>query len=84
MAAALGIRRFGVVLNKSTSPAEDGEWVSAEFGADSLLGVIPFDSRIARADRLGSSIPELGQQDLLAPFRELLVNLDSRIKEKTP
>jgi len=46
--------------------------------------VIPFDSRIARADRLGSSIPELGQQDLLAPFRELLVNLDSRIKEKTP
>jgi len=84
MAAALGIRRFGVVLNKSTSPAEDGEWVSAEFGADCLLGVIPFDSRIARADRLGSSIPELGQQDLLAPFRELLVNLDSRIKEKTP
>ncbi len=84
MAATLGIRRFGVVLNKSTDPAEDREWVCAEFGSDSLLGVIPFDSRIAQADRLGSSILELGHEELLVSFRELQMNLDCRVKETTP
>ena len=71
MAAALGIRRFGVVLNKSVAPAEEGEWISAEFGGAALLGIVPFDRRIAHADRLGSSLIELDQPDLLAPFRNL-------------
>lgn len=84
MAATLGIRRFGVVLNKSTFPAEDRPWVCAEFGGDNLLGVIPFDRRIAQTDRLGSSILELDCEELLAPFRELQMDLDRRIKETTP
>ncbi len=71
MAAALGIRRFAVVLNKSTAPADDRAWVEAEFGVGSLLAVIPYDSRIARTDRLGTSLIDLDEPDLLAPFRDL-------------
>lgn len=71
MSTDLGIGRFVVVLNKSNAPAEDCAWVAAEFGAECLLGVIPFDSRIAQADRLSLALPDLGQEDLLAPFRKL-------------
>jgi len=77
MASALGIHQFGIVLNKSVAPAEEREWVAAEFGADRLLGVIPFDPRIAMADRLGSSLMELGHEDLLEPFRRLQQALNS-------
>ena len=69
MARRSGIRRFAVVLNKSINPVEDREWISAEFGGDDLLAVIPFERRIAQADRLGLSVIELGVPDLLAPFR---------------
>jgi CO dehydrogenase maturation factor len=71
MSRDLGIRRFGVVLNKSTSPAEDSAWIAAELGEESLLAVIPFDHRIAQADRLGLSVMELEPQELLVPFRNL-------------
>lgn len=71
MSADLGIGRFAVVLNKSNAPTEDREWVAAEFGAQCVLGAIPFDSRIAQADRLGLSLLDLGQEDLLVPFRNL-------------
>ena len=83
MASALGIRRFAVVLNKSTQPAQDRTWMAAEFGSDTLLGVIPFNSQVASADRLGSSVLELGDEKLLAPYRRLQEKLDSRIKEST-
>ena len=39
--AALGIRRFGVVLNKSADAAADSRWIAAEFGSESLLGYHP-------------------------------------------
>ena len=83
MAEALGIRRFAVVLNKSTAPAEDRAWVEAEFGAGSLLAAIPYDERIARADRLGTSLVELGEADLLVPFRDLQNALGFPSPEKT-
>ncbi|HWQ55765.1 MAG TPA: AAA family ATPase [Bryobacteraceae bacterium] len=82
MSATLGIRRFGVVLNKCTAEAEDREWIAHEFGAGNLLGVIPTDVRIARADRLGQSLVDMGQEDLLAPFRALQQQL-SRYKKET-
>lgn len=71
MSRDLGIRRFGVVLNKSTSPVEDRAWIAAELGEESLLAVIPFDQRIAQADRLGLSVVELESQELVSPFRSL-------------
>jgi CO dehydrogenase maturation factor len=83
MAAALGIRRFAVVLNKSTAPAEDRAWVEAGFGAGSLLAAIPYDDRIVRADRLGTSLVELGEPDLLVPFRDLQNALNLSSQEKT-
>ena len=68
MASALGIRHFGVVLNKSVAIGEDQAWVAQELGADRLLGVIPHDPRIAQADRAGAALVDLGHADLLAPF----------------
>ncbi len=74
MSSALGIRRFGTVLNKSANPEQDRDWISAEFGEEHVLGVIPYDVRIAQADRLGLSVFEMGEADqngLLLPFQEL-------------
>ena len=79
MAAALGIRRFGVVLNKSTGDADEREWIGGEFGAENLLAVIPADSRIARADRMGLSLVDLGVTDLLGPFADLRQALTKEI-----
>lgn len=67
MAGALGIRRFATVLNKASADG-DRRWVETEFGAERVLGVIPFDPRIAEADRRGTSLVDLGQEDLLQPF----------------
>ena len=81
MAASLGIHRFGLVLNKAVAKESECQWISDEFGAGSLLGVIPFDNRIVLADRLGQSLIDLGQEDLLSPFRNLKDILASRTKE---
>jgi len=70
MAAALGIRQFAVVLNKASAP-QDQVWVETEFGGGHVLGVIPFDPRIADADRRGVSLVDLGCTDLLHPFRAI-------------
>jgi CO dehydrogenase maturation factor len=78
MAREIGIRRFGVVLNKSTSP-DDRAWVERELGAGSLLGAIPWDGRIAQADRDGASLVDLRQPDLLPPFVALETALDALI-----
>ena len=83
MSAALGIRRFGVVMNKSLAPAEDSAWMAAEFGEDRLLGVVPYDSRIAEADRRGAALADLGHEDLLEPFRGLQKALNFSSKENS-
>jgi len=81
MSAAIGIRRFAIVLNKSTQPEEEREWVAGEFGPGLLVGVIPFNQQVASADRLGLSILDLGNGDLAGPYRQLLENLESQVKE---
>lgn len=75
MAVALGIKRFAVVLNKSTDVEKDVAWVAEEFGADAVLGAIPFDPRVAQADRDSRALPDLGYDDLLAPFRGIAEGL---------
>jgi CO dehydrogenase maturation factor len=80
MASSIGIHHFGIVLNKSTDPVSESQWIAEEFGADALLAVIPFDSRIGVADRRGKSLLELGQDDLLVPFRKLKDVLTARVK----
>lgn len=71
MAAEIGIRRFGVVINKSTDPGEDRAWIAGEFGDESILGAIPFDPRIAAADRNALALPDLNDETLLLPFRQI-------------
>jgi CO dehydrogenase maturation factor len=83
MASAIGIHDFGIVLNKSVACDEECEWITEEFGAGTLLGAIPFDRRIGQADRLGQSLLDLKQQDLLNPFIEIRDVLTSYPKEKT-
>ncbi len=78
MAAGIGITRFAVVLNKSTAPTEDQAWIAAEFGADTLLGIIPFDARIALADRTQRALLDLGEEDLLLPYQSILQQLVER------
>jgi CO dehydrogenase maturation factor len=75
MSTDLGIGRFGVVLNKTPDPEEDSRWIASEFGAEYLLGTIPLDIRIARADRQGIALADLGYPELLNPFRLLQKNL---------
>jgi CO dehydrogenase maturation factor len=82
MSADLGIRQFAVVLNKTADPEEDSRWIADEFGAEHLLGAIPLDVRIARADRQGLAVADLGIPQLLIPFRELQKNLQSYCTEK--
>ncbi|MHB0912351.1 MAG: ATP-binding protein [Armatimonadota bacterium] len=78
MASQLGIRHFGVVVNKSTNRNEDETWMKKEFGGDAVLGVIPYDARIAEADRTGRSIADLDDGGLLGVFR----NIKSVVSER--
>jgi CO dehydrogenase maturation factor len=71
MAAGLGIRRFAVVVNKSTSAESDRVWMCREFGEDQVLGVIPFDPHIVEADRSDQSPFDCGAEEVLAPFRKV-------------
>jgi CO dehydrogenase maturation factor len=83
MASALGIRRLGVVLNKSVAIADDRAWVADQIGTDDLLGVIPHDPRIAQADRSGVALVDLGHADLLAPFHALRSALGPSNQERS-
>ena len=79
MAQSLGIGRFAVVVNKSADPAGDRAWMAREFGT--VLGVISYDPRIIAADRDSLSLVDLGQDDLLAPYREIKAALASLIDQ---
>jgi CO dehydrogenase maturation factor len=71
MSAGIGIKRFGLVVNKAVAPDEDREWIEQEFGSDVVLGVIPLDPRIALADRRGSSLVDICDESLIEPFRKI-------------
>lgn len=78
MAKDLGIKRFAVVINKSTTPEQDTEWMDREFGDNVVIGAIPYDPRVIEADKQGLSLLDLGADDILAPF----VKIKERIEEK--
>jgi CO dehydrogenase maturation factor len=71
MAAGIGIKRFAAVLNKSTDTEEDLAWLVREFGEDQVLGVIPFDPRVIKADRNGKSIIDMQDETLLEPYKKI-------------
>ncbi|MEN6532910.1 MAG: P-loop NTPase [Bryobacteraceae bacterium] len=77
MSKALGIRRFGVVLNKSTA-TKDLAWIEAEFGAENVYGCVPFDTRIAAADRAGTALTD---DECLRWFRDIQRTLEARLKQ---
>lgn len=71
MAMGLGIKRFAVVLNKSTDPEADRTWLAQVFGDDLVMGVIPYDAKVIKADRSQMSILDLNDQALEAPYRRV-------------
>ncbi len=81
MSAALGIRDVRFVLNKSHDPLEDERWASGALGDGRLVGVIRYDDRLARADRLGVSIVDAGDAEVLVPFRRLQRTLASVVEQ---
>ncbi|MHB0999141.1 MAG: ATP-binding protein [Armatimonadota bacterium] len=83
MSAGIGIKRFAVVINKSTSPEEDLAWVAEEFGADAVIGVIPFDRKFGQADRTGKSLVDIGDDNLLVPFRSIKTVLEERFEDRS-
>ncbi len=71
MARGIGIKRIAVVLNKSIDPVEDRAWLESSFGSDSVIGVIPYDTRVIAADRKCLSILDMGDEALLSPYRKI-------------
>jgi CO dehydrogenase maturation factor len=84
MASSLGIRRFAVVVNKSGAGEQDRAWILREFGPNSVLGVIPFDTRIADADRADRSLLDLQDASVLAPFRDIQRSLGEQYEPTVP
>lgn len=79
MAANLGITHFAVVVNKSTNFEADASWMHQEFGDNAVLGLIPFDPRIAEADRTDRALADLGNAALLAPYRAIKSQIEARV-----
>lgn len=82
MSADIGIKQFAVVINKSTSPDEDLEWMANEFKSDMIIGVIPFSSKFGTADRLGKSILDLDDDSLIVPFRQIKSVIENRFEKR--
>jgi len=82
MAAGIGITRFALVINKSTAPADDRAWMAEEFGDETILGTVPFDPRIALADRTQRSLLDLGDEEVLKPYREIQQALVKRYEDQ--
>lgn len=80
MSAKLGIKKVAIVINKSNAPQEDRAWMETEF-ADAVIGQIPFDARIAEADRKGKALVDLADEQILAPFRAIYSQLGHINKE---
>lgn len=80
MAQSLGIKEFSVVVNKSTVGDDDRAWMNREFGEDAVIGLIPFDARIAEADRTGQALVDLADAEVMAPFQAIFKVLQERDK----
>ena len=75
LGAEIGLRRFRVVGNKITGPADEA-FVRNAFGADELLGIIPYSEQLHSADRDGHSVLEGMSPELLHTFEEILNQLE--------
>ncbi|MFQ3549472.1 MAG: P-loop NTPase [Armatimonadota bacterium] len=70
MCDSLGIKKTAAVLNKSTDPESDINWLSKELNQE-IIGAIPYDDRIIKADRQNQSILDLQDKDIILPFEEI-------------
>jgi CO dehydrogenase maturation factor len=75
LGAELGLRRFGVVANKITGPADEA-FVRAAIPAEELLGVVPYADQFHAADRDGGSVLDGLSADMLQMFEDILDKLE--------
>jgi CO dehydrogenase maturation factor len=75
LGAEIGLRRFRVVGNKITSPADEA-FVRAAFRDEELLGMIPYTEQLRGADRDGRSVLDDMQPELLQKFEDILDKLE--------
>ena len=77
LGAEIGLKRFRVVANKITCPADEA-FVRAAFTAEELLGVLPYSESLHSADRDGRSVLDGMSPELLTLFKDILTKLEKR------
>lgn len=70
MAGEIGVKRVAVIGNKVMTD-EDQAFLEHAFAGDTLLGVLPYDETIRRADRESVALVDIAGEDLRRRFREL-------------
>ncbi|MBI5093467.1 MAG: AAA family ATPase [Candidatus Hydrogenedentes bacterium] len=70
MASEIGVKRVVVIGNKIAT-AEDRAFLQAAFPGPALLGVLPYNETIRRADRESVPLVDIADAELLGEFRGL-------------
>jgi len=58
MSKDIGVPSSGIIGNKVRSD-QQGEWITHQFPRDMMLGTIPFDESIQKADLIGMSLVDI-------------------------
>jgi len=82
MSRSIGIKHVGIVVNKSFDREADLKWMHEEFGSDAVMGLIPFDARIAEADRKGMALIDSGYADLIEAYRDIQLVIQQRFEDR--
>ncbi|MFH1131231.1 MAG: ArsA-related P-loop ATPase [Pseudomonadota bacterium] len=75
MAKEIQIRRTKILANK-VNTEEDEEFIRSAFPDEELLGVIPYSEGLRLSDKLGQSVLDGMNEDLLKRFEGVLAKLD--------
>lgn len=78
MAAEIGVQRVAVIANKIASP-EDQAFLENACADEDLLGCLPYDELIRRADRDSAPLVDIADERLRGIFEELWESAKARI-----
>lgn len=80
MAGEIGIQRIAIIGNKVSSP-QDQEFLEKAFAGEDLLGFLPFDETIRRADRESLPLVDIADEALMGLFRGLWGKVKERVSD---
>ncbi len=78
MAAEIGVQRVAVIANKIASP-EDHAFITQACAGEDVLGWLPYDETIRRADRDSAPLVDIADERLRGVFEELWESAKARI-----